>query len=139
MIKFNTIGQIEHTYAFEDAVVETDVFNGVFGTVSDKKFTPSAVATKAVMQVENGDDAGLPKYKIPAGSHVRVVNLEAFVDQAIEVYDYPLPDAVSVGDKLESDTDGSLKVNSGATGLYLEVTKIIGNKQGVEAIVRKNA
>lgn len=28
MIKFHTIGQIEHKYHFEDAVVSTDTFNG---------------------------------------------------------------------------------------------------------------
>ena len=34
------------------------------------------------MQVENGDDAGLPEYKIPAGSHVRVLVLAEEVEPA---------------------------------------------------------
>lgn len=138
MLKFHTIGQIEHNYAFEDAVIDSDMYNGAFGSVSDGKFTSAATASKAIMQIENGDDAGMDKFLIPAGSHVRVIDLEKFAGQTIEVYGYPLPDTVAKGDKLESQSDGSLKVNSSAAALYLEVTRIIGNHQGVEATVVKN-
>lgn len=76
MFKFRTIGQIEHgEYPFEDAVVEKSVLNGAFGDVADGKFTANDSGKKVIMQVENGDDAGLPEYKIPAGSHVRVLDL----------------------------------------------------------------
>lgn len=139
MLKFNSIGQIEHNYAFEDAVIDTDMYNGAFGSVSDGKFTTAATATKAIMQLENGDDAGLDKYVIKAGSHVRIVDLEKFVGQKIEVYGYPLPAIVAVGNKLESEAAGTLKVNGSAAGLYLEVESIIGNNQGVVAKIVKNA
>ena len=87
------------------------------------------------MQVEVGDDEGMPKYAIPAGTHVRVIDLEKCKNNLVEIYDYPLPETVAVGDKLESDTDGSLKVNSGATGVHLEVKEIIGNHDGVVTLI----
>ena len=139
MIKLHTIGQIEHSYGgylFEDAVTEADTFNGAFGDVADGKFTVGATKSKAIMQIEVGDDECMPKYPISAGTHVRVADLKKLVGQFIEIYDYPLPENVNVGDKLESDTDGSLKVNSGAAGVYVEVKKIIGNKDGVLAVVQ---
>ena len=100
MFKFRTIGQIEHgEYPFEDAVVEKSVLNGAFGDVADGKFTANDSGKKVIMQVENGDDAGLPEYKIPAGSHVRVLDLTK-VKGELEVYGYPLPDTFKVGDTL---------------------------------------
>lgn len=134
MIKFNTIGQIEKGYFFEDAVVDTAVLNGAFGKVTAGKFAPAASAKKAVMQVEVGDDTGMDEYKIPAGSHVRVVDLEQLHGKKIEIYGAQLPAVYAVGHKLASDASG--KLVAGATAApYYEVVKVIGNKLGVEATV----
>ena len=114
MIKFSTLGQIEHgEYPFEDAVVNADVLNGAFGEVVDGVFTASASGKKVIMQVEVGDDAGMAEYKIPAGSHVRVLD-PAKVEGDLELYGYPLEDGFKVG-----DTVGCFKI-----------TKVIGNKVG---------
>lgn len=134
MIKFNTISQIEKKYAFEDAIASADVMNGDFGTVSSGKFSVGSAATKAVMQVEVGDDAGMDEYPIKKGEHVRVVDLTAFDGETIEIYGAQLPDTYAVGNKLASDTTGKLVVGSGSAP-YFEITKIIGNKLGVEATV----
>ena len=140
MIKFHSVGQIEHAKNyFVDAVTIADTFNGAFGDVADGKFTVGATKTKAIMQVEVGDDEGMPKYEIPAGTHVRILDLAQLVGEYVEVYDYPLPETVNVADKLESDTDGSLKVNASAAGLYLEVKEFIGNKDGVLVLVQDAA
>ena len=140
MIKFHSVGQIEHAKNyFVDAVTTADTFNGAFGDVADGKFTVGATKTKAIMQVEVGDDEGMPKYAIPAGTHVRILDLAQLVGEYVEVYDYPLPETVDVADKLESDTDGSLKVNASAAGLYLEVKEFIGNKDGVLVLVQDAA
>lgn len=138
MIKFHTIGQIEKRYEFTDAVAAADTFNGAFGDISSGTFTVGAGKSKAIMQKENGDDADLDKYPIAKGSHVRVIDLDAFDGENIELYGFPLPDSVAVNDKLDSDATGALKVNSAAsTGFYLEVKEIIGNKLGVVALVHK--
>lgn len=140
MIKFHSVGQIEHgIFKFEDAVTVSDTYNGAFGDVSDGKFTVGATKSKAIMQVEVGDDAGLAQYPIAKNTHVRVVDLGSAVGEKIEIYDYPLPATVAVGNKLESDTDGSLKVNASPTGIYLEVIEIIGNHQGVVAVITDGA
>ena len=135
MIKFHSIGQVEHAYPFEDAFIVKETLNGTFGTVANTKFEAAANASKAIMQIENGDDAGMPEYKIPQYARVRVLDLEKLAGQVVEVYDYPLPAFCSTGDKLVSDAEGKLVVDNGATGLHLEVTKIIGQYQGVEAKV----
>ena len=114
MIKFSTIGQIEHgEYPFEDAVVNVDVLNGAFGTVADGVFTPDEAGKKVIMQVEVGDEAGMAEYKIPAGSHVRVLDPTKVVGN-LEMYGYPLPDGFKTG-----DTVGCFKIES-----------VIGNKVG---------
>ena len=136
MLKFRSIGQIEHERVpFIDAVTKADTYNGAFGEVTDGEFEVGATKTMAIMQVEVGDDEGMPKYFIPAGTHVRVIDLSKCKDNLVEIYDYPLPDTVAVGDKLESQADGSLMVNAGATGVYLEVKEIIGNHDGVVALI----
>lgn len=137
MVKFSSIGQIEKTYPFEDAVIEADTLNGTFGEVEDGVFSPAANATKAIMQIEVGDDMDMDEYKIPAGSHVRVVDLVSLVEQypkntEIEIYGAQLPTTFAIGDKLVSTADGVL-ATGGSTAPYFEVTKIIGNKQGVKA------
>lgn len=114
MVKFRTVGQIEHgEYPFEDAVVDVNVFNGAFGDVTDGKFVPSDAGKKVIMQKENGDDEYIPKYEILAGSHVRVLD-PSKVKGELEIYDYPLPDKWAVG-----DTVGCFKI-----------TEVIGNKVG---------
>ena len=135
-LKFHTIGQWEHERVpFIDAVTKADTYNGAFGDVTDGEFEVGAAKTKAIMQIEVGDDEGMPKYFIPAGTHVRVIDLAKCKGNLVEIYDYPLPDTVSKDDKLESTADGSLQVNSGATGVYLEVKDIIGNHDGVVALI----
>lgn len=131
---FSTIGMWEKEYAFEDAIVNADVLNGAFGAVADGAFTVGANATKAIMQVEVGDDEAMPDYKIAKGSHVRVLDLAKMNGKTVQIYGYPLPTKVAVGDKLASDANGALVVGAGAAP-YLEVTKLIGNKLGVEATV----
>lgn len=112
--KFRSIAQIEHNiYPFEDAVVNKDVLNGAFGTVEDGVFTPSESGKQVIMQVEVGDDAGVDEYKIPAGSHVRVLDVEKVVGH-LEVYGYPLPKTWDVGDTLGCFT----------------IKEVIGNKAG---------
>lgn len=136
MIKFRNFDQIEHKYAFEDAVASADTFNGAFGTVTAGSFAVGADATKVIMQVEVGDDVGMPKYPIKKGEHVRVLDLTKLAGEELEVYDYPLPDAFAKGNKLTSTADGVLKVNSNVgTKANLEVKSIIGNKQGVVVVV----
>ena len=114
MVKFHTIGQIEHgEYPFEDAVVDVDVLNGAFGNVSGGKFTPNESGTKVIMQIENGDDEHMDKYKIPAGSHVRVLDPAKVVGE-LEIYGYPLEGDFNVGETVGCFT----------------ITEIIGNKVG---------
>lgn len=114
MVKFHKISQIERDlYQFEDAVVDTEVLNGTFGDVADGKFTASDSGKKVIMQIEVGDDEAMPEYKIPAGSHVRVLDL-AKVNGELEVYGYPLPEDFKVGDTVGAFT----------------ITEVIGNKVG---------
>ena len=125
-IKFRTIGQIEHgEYPFEDAITSVDIYNGAKN------------ASKAIMQIEVGDDASMPKYAISKNAHVRVVDFSKLDGKEMEVYDYPLPDSVKVGDKLVSQADGSLKADTSvaSTAFYLEVKDIIGNNDGVVVLV----
>lgn len=130
MIKFRRISQIEKLYPFMDAVIDKDVLNGDFGVVTSGKFAPKADAKQAIMQIEVGDDMDMPEYKIPAGSHVRVVDLEKLDGQEVEVYGVQLPDTFKVGDKLKSDATGKL-VTGATTAPYYEVTEVLGNKLGV--------
>ena len=135
-VKFNSIGQIEHERVpFIDAVTEVDTFNGAFGEVADGKFKLGAAKKMVIMQKECGDDENMPKYPIAKGSHVRVLPLEKCKGNLVNIYDYPLPETVSVGDKLESQADGTLKVNKSATGVHLVVQEIIGNHDGVVALI----
>ena len=134
MIKFSTIGQIEKKYPFVDAVVNADVLNGDFGKVESGVFSYAANASMAIMQLEVGDEAGLDKYPIKSGSHVRVIDLAAMDGEPMEIYGAQVPATVNVGDKLVSTADGKL-ATGGSTAPYFEVTAIIGNKQGIEVKV----
>ena len=137
MVKFHSLKQIEHKYAFENAVANVDTFNGAFGTVTAGKFSPDADAKKAVMNIEVGDEAGLGTYPITKGTHVRVIDLEAFDGETIEIYGDELPDGVAVGNKLKSDATGAL-VTGASVAPYYEVTKVIKtvpNTKGVEVKV----
>lgn len=138
-VNFTTVGHYEKVYAFENAVIDTAMYNGTFGATADGKFTAGANGTKVIMNIERGDDEHLEKYLIPAGSHVRVLDLVAFVEQypkipELQVYGYPLPDAYVKGDKLASDAEGKLATGASAAP-YLEVTEIIGNKAGAVVTV----
>lgn len=135
MIKFSSIGQIEHgDYAFEDAIASADTFNGAYGEVTTGSFAAGAKKSKVIMQIERGDDEYMPTYKIVKGEHVRVLDLTKLNGQLVEVYGDELPAGVAKGDKLESDETGKLVKNASAAP-YLEVTKVIGNHLGVEAKV----
>lgn len=134
MLKFHTIGQIEKKYEFEKAVASADTFNGAFGEVVDGEFAVSASASKAIMNLEVGDEAGLGTYPIKKGTQLRVLDLEAFNGKTIEVYGDELPDGVVKGDKLASDATGAL-VKGASAAPYLEVTKVIPNTKGVEATI----
>lgn len=129
MIKFHTIGQIEKLNPFVDAVVKKEVLNGDFGEVTTGEFAVGAKKKQVVMQLECGDDAGVDEYKIPAGSHVRVLDLEKLNGQLIEVWGHPLPATFAKGNKLESEADGTLKADASAAP-YLEVVEVLGNKEG---------
>lgn len=134
MFKLNTISMIEHgDYLFEDAVASADTFNGALGTVTDGKFSVAADASKAIMQVEVGDDAGMPTYKIAKDSHVRVIDFTKIDGKMVEIYGDQLPEELSKGTKLKSDETGALIVGTDAP--YFEVDRIIGNKLGVVAKV----
>ena len=141
MFKLNSIAQIEHEYIYQDAIADADTFNGAVGEVgSDGKFKVAANKAMVIMQVEEGDDAGMPTYKIKKGEHVRVGDLTNLDGQIVEVYGDEIPaDGFEKGVKLESDTDGSLKKNTAATTPYFEVTKVIGNKLGVEVKIVASA
>lgn len=106
-----SVGAWEKEYHFEDAVAVEDIFNGEIGIVADGEFTKDADGTSIVMQVEVGDEAGLDKYQIAKGSHVRTLKLDEIVGKELIGYGYPLPDTFAVG-----TTVGKLKV-----------TKVIGN------------
>ena len=102
MIKFNTIGQIEHgNYPFEDAIASADTFNGAYGEVTSGSFAVGAKKGKVIMQIERGDDEYMPTYKIVKGEHVRVLDLAKLNGQLVEVYGDELPADVTKGDKLE--------------------------------------
>lgn len=137
MIKFNKISQIEKEYFFEDAVTSAAIANGDFGAATNGAFSVSANATKAVMQVEVGDNADLDVYPIASGTHVRVVDLKkvAVTGKKVEVYGSPLPSTYAKGNKLASDATGKLAVTASPTGLYLVVDEIVGNKLGIIASV----
>ena len=134
MVKFSTISQIEKKYAFEDAIASADVLNGDFGAVTGGVFAVGATATKAIMQDENGDNAGLDEYPIKKGEHVRVVDLTAFDGETIEIYGAQSPDTYAKGNKLVSDATGKL-VTGGSSAPYFEITKVLPNVKGVEATV----
>lgn len=132
---FRTIGAIEKTYSFEDAVIDNAMYNGTFGKVEDGKFVPCENGTMVIMQKECGDDAGMEKFLIPAGSHVRVLDIVDFAEQfpkfpMLDVVAYPLPEEFKVGDMLASDAEGKLVV--GGSAPCLEVKAVLGNKAGAE-------
>ena len=135
MIKFSSIGQIEHgDYAFEDAIASADTFNGAYGEVTTGSFAVGAKKSKVIMLIERGDDEYMSTYKIKKGEQVRVLDLTKLDGQLMEVYGDELPADVAKGDKLESDATGKL-VKSATAAPYLEVTKVIGNHLGVEVKV----
>ena len=135
MIKFSSIGQIEHgDYAFEDAIASADTFNGAYGEVTTGSFAVGAKKSKVIMLIERGDDEYMYTYKIKKGEQVRVLDLTKLDGQLMEVYGDELPADVAKGDKLESDATGKL-VKGATAAPYLEVTAIVGNHLGVEAKV----
>lgn len=135
MVWFKKIGQIEHKYAFEDAVASANTFNGAFGTVTAGAFAVGAGASKVVMNLEVGDLANLATYPIAAGDNVRVCDLTKFDGETFQIYGDELPATIAVGDKLVSNATGALEVDADATAPYYEVTKLIPNTKGVEVVL----
>lgn len=138
-VLFQTVGAIEKTYAFEDAVIDTAMYNGTFGKVENGKFVPCENGTMVIMQKERGDEAGMDKYLIPAKSHVRVLDVVSFAEQFpkfpnLDIVGYPLPETFVVGDKLASDAEGKLVVGATAAP-YFEVKAFLGNKVGAEVAI----
>ena len=134
MIMYKTIGQWEKLNPFVNAVVSADTLNGAVGKVEDGVFTVDAKGAYVVMAVEVGDDMCMDEYKIPANTPVRVLDLAKVNGMPVQIYGAQLPVTFAVGDKLESDASGVL-VTGASAAPYFEVTKIVGNKTGVEATV----
>lgn len=138
-VLFSSVGQIEKTIAFVDAVIETDMYNGTFGKIEDGKFVACENGTMVIMQKEVGDAANTEKYLIKAGSHARVLDIADLAEQypknaVLDVIAYPLPATFVVGDKLASDAEGKL-VTGASAAPYLEVKAVLGNKVGAEVKV----
>lgn len=136
-IFMTSLAQVEHgEYPFENAVATTDVKNGAFGTVTGGTFAVGATATKAVMQLETGDDIGLDTFVIKAGTPLRIVDLTK-VNGDVQIYGDTLPATVAENDKLVSKADGTLEVKASASAPYFKVTKVLGNTHGVVAKIVK--
>lgn len=136
MFEFLNVSEYEKLNPFVDAITDKEILNGIGVTIAEGKVTPSKDATHVVMNIEVGDDMYMDEYKIPAGSHVRCLDLSAVDGLPVQIYGTPLPATFPGGtDKLKFKEDGTLE--SGAESeTRFEITKIIGNKLGVEAIVK---
>lgn len=140
MITYLNVGEYEKLNPFVDAVTEKEIPNGAGVSIAAGKVTmaDAETATHVVMNVEVGDDMYTDDYKIPAGSHVRCLDLKAVDGMAVQIYGPQLPADVGATDKLKFKADGTLEKNA-STETRFEVTKILGNKIGVEAIVKVKA
>ena len=124
MVRFEKLSTTEKNYPFVDAVVTADYKNGTFGTVTDGKFTAGATGSFVIMNIEDGDDAKSDAYIIKKNAHARIADLTKVVGAIIDITSAQLPTSVTKGNKLESQADGTLKVNASAKGTYIEVTEV---------------
>lgn len=129
MIRLERLNCQEHDYIFEDATAAAEYANGTFGTVTSGVFTAGA-GTKAIVQVEDGDDAYSDKFTVKAGEHVRVADFTAApVGEIVNITADELPASYAVGNKLKAAATGKLTVN--ATGALFEVIEV--TRYGVRA------
>lgn len=124
MVRFEKLSTTEKNYPFVDAVVTADYKNGTFGTVTDGKFTAGATGSFVIMNIEDGDDAKSDDYIIKKNAHARIADLTKVVGAIVDITSAQLPASVTKGNKLESQADGTLKVNASAKGTYIEVTEV---------------
>ena len=129
MVRFDKISVTEKNYPYVDAVVAADYKNGTFGTVTEGKFTAGATGTFVIMNIEDGDD-----YIVKKGSHARIGDLTTVVGAVLNVTSAQLPANVEKGNKLESQVDGTLKVNASAKGTYLEVIEVTSFGANVKVV-----
>ena len=129
MIRFEKLNIPEHLYVFEDATAAAEYANGTFGAVANGVFTASA-GTKAIVQVEDGDDAYSDKFTVKTGEHVRVADFTAApVGEIVNITADELPSTYAVGNKLKAAATGKLTVNT--TGALFEVIEV--TRYGVRA------
>ena len=119
MVRFDKISVTEKNYPYVDAVVAADYKNGTFGTVTEGKFTAGATGTFVIMK---------------KGSHARIGDLTTVVGAVLNVTSAQLPANVEKGNKLESQVDGTLKVNASAKGTYLEVVEVTSFGANVKVV-----
>lgn len=124
MVRFENISTTEKNYPYVDAVVAADYKNGTFGTVATGTFTAGATGNYVIMNIEDGDDAKSDDYVIKKGAHARIADLETVIGAIVDITSAQLPASVVKGNKLQSQDDGTLKVNASATGLYIEVVEV---------------
>ena len=124
MVRFENISTTEKNYPYVDAVVAADYKNGTFGTVATGTFTAGATGNYVIMNIEDGDDAKSDDYVIKKGAHARIADLETVIGAVVDITSAQLPASVVKGNKLQSQADGTLKVNASATGLYIEVVEV---------------
>lgn len=124
MVRFENISTTEKNYPYVDAVVAADYKNGTFGTVTTGTFTAGATGNYVIMNIEDGDDAKSDDYVIKKGAHARIADLETVIGAIVDITSAQLPASVVKGNKLQSQADGTLKVNASATGLYIEVVEV---------------
>lgn len=124
MVRFENISTTEKNYPYVDAVVAADYKNGTFGTVATGTFTAGATGNYVIMNIEDGDDAKSDDYVIKKGAHARIADLETVIGAIVDITSAQLPASVVKGNKLQSQADGTLKVNANATGLYIEVVEV---------------
>lgn len=124
MVRFEDISTTEKNYPYVDAVVAADYKNGTFGTVVDGTFTAGANGTFVIMNIEDGDDAKSDDYIVKKDAHARIADLTKVNGVSLSITSVQLPSTVANGNKLESQADGTLKVNASAKGSYLEVAEV---------------
>lgn len=124
MVRFEDISTTEKNYPYVDAVVAADYKNGTFGTVVDGTFTAGANGTFVIMNIEDGDDAKSDDYIVKKDAHARIADLTKVNGVSLSITSIQLPSTVAKGNKLESQADGTLKVNASAKGSYLEVAEV---------------
>lgn len=123
MIRYEKLAPFEKHYPFEDAVASAEYINGVFGAVSNGKFT-AGTGMKCLMQVEKGDDLLSDEYHVKKDEHVRVCDLEKTPDAIVNITKDQLPSTYAKGNKLVAKADGLLKVDAAATK-YIEVIEMM--------------